>query len=118
MSDTAMFIGWGTAVRDREEQATMVFGEASDYWKRLQDAGDIESYDIFMLEPHGGDLTGFAVLKGDTQHLGSVHASEEFQKLITRANLVVEGFGVVNATTGDAAAAQVGMYASMAASMN
>ena len=63
MSDTAMFIGWGTAVRDREEQATMVFGEASDYWKKLQDAGDIESYDVFMLEPHGGDLTGFAVLK-------------------------------------------------------
>jgi hypothetical protein len=96
----------------------MVFGEASDYWKKLQDAGDIESTDVLMLESHGGDLTWFAVLKGDTQHLGSVHAREEFPKLITRADLVVEGFSVVNATSSDAAAVQIGMSASMAASRN
>lgn len=118
MSDTALFIGWGTPVRDREEQATAVFGEARDYWNKLQTTGDIESFDVYMLEPHGGELSGFAVLKADQAHLGSVHSSEEFQELVTRASLVVENFGVVNANSGEAAVEQIGMYASMAASMN
>ena len=117
MSDTAIFIGWGTPVRDREQQATAVFGEATDYWNKLQTDGDIESFDIYMLEPHGGELTGFAVLKGDMAHLNSVHASEEFQQLVTRASLVVEDFGVVNANMGDAAIQQVARYTSTAASM-
>ena len=118
MADSAIFIGWGTPVRDREQQAMQVFGEANDYWRKLQDAGDIEDFDVFMLEPHGGDLSGFAVLKGDMQHLGDVHASEEFQKLVTKANLVVEDLGVVSAAMNGAATAQVSMYTSMAASMS
>jgi hypothetical protein len=113
-----MFIGWGTAVHNREEQATMVFTQASAYRKKLQNADDIESYDVFMLEPHCTDLTGFAVLKGHTQHLGNVHTSEAFQKLVTRANLVVKGFCVVNATSCNAAAEQIGMSASMAVSID
>lgn len=118
MSENAMFIGWGNAVRAREQQATTVFSEANDYWHKLQDAGDIEEYELFVLEPHGGELAGFAILKGEAGSLATIHASEEFQNLITRANLVVEDFGVVSAMMNGAAEAQVGRYASMAASMN
>lgn len=118
MSENAIFIGWGNAVRTREQQATTVFGEATDYWHKLQDAGEIEEYELFMLEPHGGELAGFAILKGEAGNLATIHASEEFQKLSTKANLVVEDFGVVSAMMNGAAEAQVGMYASMAAGMS
>jgi hypothetical protein len=118
MSENAIFIGWGNAVRTREQQASTVFGEANDYWHKLQDAGDIEEYEFFMLEPHGGDLAGFAVLKGEASSLATIHASEEFQNLTTKANLVVEDFGVVGAMMNGAAEAQVDMYTSMAAGMN
>ena len=42
MADAALFVGWGNAVRGRERQALSVFGEAAEFYGRLQQAGEIE----------------------------------------------------------------------------
>ena len=102
MANAALFIGWGPAVVGREQKAIQVFGEGVAYWTRLQQAGEIESFEACQLEPHGGDLAGFCLLRGDEGRLAQLRVSEEFQRLNGRAQLVVTNFGVVGATTGEA----------------
>ena len=97
----ALFIGWGRSARGREQQALQVFNEALQYFGRLQQQGEIEAFEPVAVEPHGGDLYGFLLLRGDPDKLSRVRASEEFVRIIQRGDLVVEGMGVVTAFVGD-----------------
>jgi hypothetical protein len=107
MADSILFVGWGTAVRGRERNALSVFQESMEYWGRLQSEGTIESLQVALLAPHGGDLNGFAVLQGDAEKLDQVRNSDEFAMIVTRANLIVESLGVIDGVTGDELASQV-----------
>jgi hypothetical protein len=101
MADHALFIGWGRTLPGREQQALQVFNEAMQYWGRLEAQGDIERFEAFSLGAHGGDLYGFALLRGDSAKLAQISISEEFVRLTTRADLTLERIGVVPAVTGD-----------------
>ena len=65
MAGEALFIGWGAVVRGREQQALQVFQESMQYYGGLQQEGRIESFDVYLLAPHGGDLNGFVILRGE-----------------------------------------------------
>ncbi len=110
MADEALFFGWGEVVRGREQQALEVFNETIQYYGELQQAGKIESFDAWFLAPHGGDLSGFALLRGEREQLDEIRRSPEFERLVTRAGLIVERTGVVNAYTGDALARLMGQF--------
>ena len=101
MADDALFIGWGRTLPGREQQALQVFNEAMAYWGGLQQQGEIESFEAFALGAHGGDLYGFALLRGDADKLARLSASEEFNRQTLRADLVVDRVGVVPAITGN-----------------
>ena len=92
-----LFIGWGEVVRGREAEAVEVFNETIAYYARLQEEGTIESFEPVFLEPHGGDLYGFVILRGDAEKLATLRVSEEFTQLMLRAGLIVDGLGVVGA---------------------
>lgn len=101
MADAALFIGWGAVVPGRERQAQRVFDEGVAYWARLQEQGEIESFEPVALEPHGGDLAGFCLLRGERERLSRLRHSAEFRRLNARAALVVQHFGVVSADLGE-----------------
>lgn len=101
MADAGLFIGWGNAVRGRERQSLTVFNEAVEMWSKLQAEGEIETWEAAFLEPHGGDLQGFFLLRGDRSALARIRASDEMAQLTLRAGLIVEGFGVVGADLGE-----------------
>jgi hypothetical protein len=101
MAMGALFIGWGPAVRGREQKALEAFQEVLQFYGRLQQQGDIESFEPVALEAHGGDLAGFLLVKGDPGKLARVRGRDEFIGLTTRAQLVVENVGVVGAFVGD-----------------
>jgi hypothetical protein len=102
MADFGVFIGYGTPVRGRERQAIKLFDETTEYYTRLQQQGEIESFEPVMLQPHGGDLNGFILLRGERDKLvASILASDEFARLSTRADLLLERFGVVGAVLGE-----------------
>ncbi len=109
MADAALFIGWGTVVRGREQKAIDVFNESVQYWGGLQGDGSIESFEVALLNPHGGDLAGYALLRGDGDKLDEVRRSEGFRRVVTRANLIVESLGVVPALIGNGVAEQLTM---------
>jgi hypothetical protein len=110
MADSVLFIGWSQPSRGRENGAVEVFGEAVAYYTGLQGQGEIESFEVVFLEPHGGDLGGFFLLRGDAGKLAAVRTSDAFNRLNTRAALVVDGFGVVGGFVGDAIGAQMATY--------
>ena len=63
MADSGLFIGFGAPVRGRERQAIKVFNEAFEYYSRLQQDGEIDSFEPVLLQPHGGELDGFFLLR-------------------------------------------------------
>jgi len=56
MAGEAIFLGWGQVVRGREQLALQVFQEAVSYYGKLEQEGQIERFDAYLLDPHGGDL--------------------------------------------------------------
>ncbi|MBV9170561.1 MAG: hypothetical protein JOZ81_10795 [Chloroflexi bacterium] len=101
MANGALFIGWGGPVRGREAKSLEVFNEGMQYWTRLRQTGQIESFEPVALEPHGGDLFGFVLIRGDRDKLNQLRYSEEWIRLNDRAAAVVDGFGLVTAFVGE-----------------
>jgi hypothetical protein len=101
MAQGALFIGWGNAVRGREQLSLQVFQEALQFFGQLQQSGQIESFEPVQLEPHGGDLAGFMLIRGDSARLGQLRMDENFLRLTTRGQMVVEHFGIAAAFIGD-----------------
>jgi hypothetical protein len=110
MADFGLFIGFGPPIRGRERQGLAVFNEVLEYWTGLQQQGEIESFETVLLEPHGGDLNGFILVRGDQDKLASIRTSDEFVRRVIRAGLVTEGFGVVRAFLGERIGAVMGVY--------
>src|ERR1044071_3946776 len=110
MADTALFVGWGNAVRGRERQGLKVFGDAIEFYGKLQQDGEIESVEPIFLEPHGGDLAGFFLIRGDREKLGDLRTREDFVRLNARAGLIVEGFGVVGGAVAQGIDEQMGYF--------
>jgi hypothetical protein len=117
MADDALFIGWGEVVRGRESTATKVFDETVQYYGGLQQDGKIESFDAWFLSPHGGDLAGFFLLRGDGARLDEVRRSPEFETVLARAGMVVDRLGVVDAYTGEAIGRLMGQFGQAAADL-
>lgn len=100
MANAALFVGWGQVVRGRETKALQVFNDSQVYYTRLQQEGKIESFETVILQPHGGDLAGFVLLRGERTALDALTSTSEFQTLTVRANMIVENIGVISAAIG------------------
>jgi len=109
MADSGVFIGFGLPVRGRERKATKVFNEVFEYYARLQQEGEIESFEPVLLEPHGGELGGFFLLRGDQDKLARIRGSAEFERLIVRGELIAENVGVVGAFLGERLTGQMSL---------
>jgi hypothetical protein len=97
-------------VRGRERQAIKVFNEGFEYYSRLQQEGEIESFEPILLEPHGGELSGCFLLRGDKDKLARIRGSQEFERLTARAELIVENLGIVAAFLGDRLMSQMSVF--------
>jgi hypothetical protein len=110
MADDALFIGWGEVVRGREQTALDVFRETLEFWNQAQGDGRIESYEPFLLDPHGGGLAGFMLVRGDRAQLEALSTSPEFTRVVARAGMVVDELGVIHAYTGEALGRQMAAF--------
>ena len=110
MADFGLMVGFGWPVRGREQNAAKVFDEAIQLWTRLQESGEIESWDAAFLEPHGGDLGGFFLVWGEREAIAQIRASDELARINSRAQLIVENYGVVGAERGARIETQMGLF--------
>lgn len=110
MADFGVFIGFGFPARGREEGATKVFQELMQFLAGQTQQGVVEGFEPAFLQPHGGELGGFVLVRGDRTKLDAMIASDEFVRLTTRAQNIVENFGVVNCFLGGEVQRQIGTF--------
>lgn len=101
MHTNAIFVGWNRTVAGREAQAGELFQEFLQYLGGQQQAGTIQSFEPILLNPHGGDLNGFILIRGEGSKLDALESGEEWQDYITRSGMLLEGNGVVRGAAGD-----------------
>lgn len=102
MNSNAIFFGWNRSIPGREQLSAQHFQEFVQYLGELQQQGRIASFEAFFLDPHGGDMNGGFVIRGEPSKLDAVMASSEWVTHMTRALLHLEGAGAVRAVTGQA----------------
>lgn len=110
MADRVLFIGWGANVHGREERGLEVFNEAMGMYGRMQQDGRIEKFDVCLLDPHGGGLSGCITLHGSDDQLRAVEADPDFRRNMVDASLIVEELGVIRGSVNEGVADQIAMY--------
>ena len=111
MANAGLFLGWGTAVSGREAKSLEMFQtEVLPFFQGQQDSGTIESYEVVFLEPHGGDLDGFILARGDREKIVSLRSSDDYTRLLTRGQFVVSSLGAVGASVADGIQDGITMY--------
>lgn len=101
MANSVIFIGWTRASVGREQQAMKLWQDSAEYYEKLKADGKIEDYDLVLLEHHGGDLNGFALLKGDRKKLAEVRREATFMDNAVQAGYCLDGVGIIRGFTGD-----------------
>jgi hypothetical protein len=110
MADAGLFIGWGQVVRGREDRALEVFNETIESYGQMQSDGRIEDFEVALLQPHGGELAGYAMLRGSEAQIDALGRDDDFQRLMQRADLIVDGLGIVPALIGASLGRGIAMY--------
>ena len=110
MADAGLFIGWGQVVRGREERALEVFNETLELYGQMQSDGRIESFEVCLLQPHGGELGGFELIRGSEEQIDALRRSEDFERINTKASLVVDDLGIVDMLIGEGLGRAMAIY--------
>ena len=110
MADSVLFIGWGENVAGREERGLEVFNEAVGMYGRMQQDGRIEKFDVCLLSPHGGGLSGCILLHGTAEQLAAVEEDAEYRRNLVDANMIVRELGAVRGWVNEGIADQMALY--------
>lgn len=96
----ALLVGWGPIIPGREKTAAQVLDEAMHYLTAAKEQGRLDTIDVVLLEPHGGDMHGFVLLRGEQDALARLRHEPEFLRTIVAVQLVHEKVRVTGAYTG------------------
>ena len=117
MAEAGLFIGWGAVISGREKEALEGFGDAQAFWAQRQQDGRIESFDTVLLEPHGGDLAGFILVRGTREQIDAARVDQDFRRMVVRGGMVLERVGVVSAMLGEGLEQAASLYQQVVAEM-
>jgi len=101
---------WGQVVRGREDRALDVFNETIELYGQMQSDGRIESFDLALLDPHGGELQGYVLLRGSEDQIDAVRRDEHLERVMIKASLVVDDLGLIRAQVGEGLARSMAIY--------
>lgn len=110
MDRNVIFFAWDRAIPGREQISGAHFDEFVEYLTAQAQGGAIQGFDVVFLDPHGGDLNGFFLVRGDSASLDALTSTTEWAEHMTRAILHLEGSGAVRGSTGDSVAARMDLW--------
>ena len=113
MSSNVIFFAWDRPIPGREQISAAHFQEFIQYLGGLQQAGTVESFEAIFLNPHGGDLNGLIIIRGEPGNLAGLTMTEEWNTHMTRATLHAAGAGAVLGATGDLVMERFATWASL-----
>lgn len=110
MRSNLVLVGWNNAVAGREHDSAQHFDDFTAYLGGLQRRGTIQSFEIVLLDAHGGDLNGFILVKGQPARLDALLSTHDWIVHTTRASLHLSGFGVVRGVAGDGVPERISLW--------
>ena len=110
MANYGLFVGWNRPFSGRESVAIELFNSFISFLGKQQQAGVVESFEPVFLHPHGGDLNGFVIVRGDRTKVTQLIATDEWYDLLTRITMNVDGVGVIPTFLGQDIATQMTRY--------
>jgi len=113
MGSNVILFGWTRSLPGKETTSSEHFDDFVGFMGGLQQAGTLTSFDVVFLDPHGGDLNGFFLLRGEPTKLDALVASDDWVRHVGRANLHLQGLGVIRGVTGDAVGARMETFRSL-----
>lgn len=116
--DIGVFIRFGRIVPGREEPALDLFTEAVEFFGEKLSEGSITFFEPYMFRTADYEAeTGFFLFKGPEEKIYSLMEQEDYLRLITKANLVVEHLRVDLLTVGDRIQSQMERFGKVRAEM-
>jgi hypothetical protein len=106
--NAALLVGWTRPIPGREGEVQSKFNEYVGFLTKLQQGGQIESFEPLMAHPHGGDLNGFFLIRGDHNKFHQLRDNEQWKDWAAWGQFNLQGFGVVECFAGEAVKEQIG----------
>jgi len=103
MERNIIFFAWNRSVPGREKTSGQHFEEFVTYLSGKAKSGAIGGFDAVFLDPHGGDMNGFFLIRGESASLDALTATAEWSEHMTRGALHLQGAGAIRGATGDQA---------------
>jgi hypothetical protein len=113
MSSNCVLVGWNRSVPGREMSGAQHFQEFTEYLGAQQGNGAITSFEAVFMDPHGGDMNGFFLIRGEPQKLQALLAGDDWLKHQVRGIHNMQGFGVIRAATGAEVPRRMQMWVEM-----
>lgn len=110
MGPNVIMFAWNRSLPGREKMSAQHFQEFVEFMSVQQKNGVIESFDTVLLEPYGGAINGFFLMRGDPQKLRDLSASAEWIRHQVRGLLHLEGSAALRGVTGSAVAERMGIW--------
>jgi hypothetical protein len=101
MGSNLIFFAWNRSIPGRERMSADHFQDFVTYLTGLQKNGTIQSFETVFLDPHGGDMNGFFVLRGEAAKLDALLSSTDWTSHMIRATMHLDGSGAVRGYTGE-----------------
>jgi hypothetical protein len=102
MGPNVILFGWNRPLPSRESTSVQHFQEFMEYLSTQKRSGVVESFDAVMLEPHGGTMNGFFLIRGEPAKLAELTASAEWMRHQVRALYHLDRAASVRGVTGAA----------------
>jgi len=97
-------------VDGREKRALELFNKSMHYLRRLQDEGRIDRFDVAVLPQNDRDLRGFILVRGTVEQINLLGDDEEFQRLLSDVQVVVDRVRAIDAFVDEALARTMHQY--------
>jgi len=102
MATACLFIGWDRPIPGKDGEAYgYLMRDVSEQLQMLQKQGWFESFDFIGLTPHGGDLNGFILVRGERAKLDELRRTDQFEKISMKIGSLMTRHGVIPGVTGE-----------------
>jgi hypothetical protein len=109
MAHRVLLVSWSTAVRGREALALDVYNELVALLSEMEGDGELESFDIVLLEPNP-DCQGLVLVHGTGRQIAALRGDVRFRSLMLRAAVVTDGLRECGGSTGEGIADVLPLY--------
>jgi hypothetical protein len=111
MDTNVVLFGWNRSLPGREHISAAHFEDFVKYLNGVKEDGGIRDYDVVFLDPHGGDLNGFFLIRAESKKLDTLLSSAEWITHMTRASMHLNSPGAIRGVTGERVAERMALWA-------